>query len=188
MTEKIERRGIRTPNAYAPDVLQSMNALDIMDTAPTLICNDNKPGDVEQWLLDNTNTCQNNLLIVTDKDENFIGYVDTANLLGEHVNDTSSVSTMLSKKFPVAYAQQSLGVIAKMMGAHNMQSIAILEGKRNRKVAGVISSNQILQAYNNYHKKENNYQVSISVKRRTRKLLVRGRTFVHSKFSKDEEE
>ncbi|HEX5151642.1 MAG TPA: chloride channel protein [Parafilimonas sp.] len=186
MTEKIERRGIRTPHAYAPDVLQTMNASDIMDVAPILICDDNKPGDVKQWLLDNISTCQNNLLIVTDNDENFIGYVDTTNLLSEHANDISSLSTMLSKKFPVAYKQQSLGTIAKTMGAYNMQSIAILEGKRNREVAGVITSNQILQAYNNYHKKENKYQVSISVKRRTRKLLIRGRTFVHSKFSKED--
>jgi len=186
MTEKIERRGIRTPNAYAPDVLQTMNASDIMDGAPILICNDNKPGDVKQWLLDNTNTCQNNLLIVTDKDENFIGYIDTTNLLSEHVNDSSSVSTLLSKKFPVAYTQQSLSTVAKIMGAYNMQSIAVLEGKRNREVAGIITSNQILQAYNNYHKKENNYQVAISVKRRTRKLLIKGRTFVHSKFSKED--
>jgi len=72
------------------------------------------------------------------------------------------------------------------MGAYNMQSIAVLEGKRNREVAGIITSSQILQAYNNYHKKENNYQVAISVKRRTRKLLIKGRTFVHSKFSKED--
>jgi len=186
MTEKIERRGIRTPNAYAPDVLQTMNASDIMDTEPTLICDDNKPGEVKQWLLDNISTSQNDLLIVTNKDENFIGYVDTANLFGETINDSSAVSTLLSKKFPVAYKQQSLSTIAKMMGAYNMQSIAVLEGKRNREVAGIITSNQILQAYNNYHKRENKYQVSISVKRRTRKLLVKGRTFVNSKFSKED--
>ena len=185
MTEKIERRGIRTPNAYAPDVLQTMNASDIMDTAPVLICNDNKPGDVKQWVLDNINTWQNNLLIVTDKHENFIGYVETTNLLNENVNDIPSLATMLSKKFPIAYTQQNLSSVAKIMGTFNMQSIAILEAKRNRKVAGIITSNLILKAYTNHHKKENNYQVSISVKRRTRKLLVKGRTFVNSKFSKE---
>ncbi len=186
MTERIERRGIRAPNAYKPDVLQNINVLNIMDTAPVLICIDNKIGDVKQWLMANISSYQNNLLIVTDKHENFVGYVETGKLLNADTNNTSySIKTIVSKDLPVAYAQQSLASVSDIMGNCNMQNIAIIDPDRNKKVTGVVNANDILQAYSDHHKAENNYHVSISVKRRTKKLLIKGRSFMQSKFSKE---
>jgi len=187
MTEKIERRGIRAPNAYKPDVLQNMSVLNIMDTAPVLICSDNKTDDIKQWLLDNLSDYQNNLLIVTDKHENFMGYLETHRLLNADAKNTSySIQSLVSKNLPVVYAQQSLASVSEIMGNCNMQCIAIVDATNNKKVKGIITSNDILQAYSDHNKEENNYHVSISVKRRTRKLFIKGRSFMHSKFSKED--
>jgi H+/Cl- antiporter ClcA/predicted transcriptional regulator len=186
MTEKIERRGVRAPNAYKPDVLQNINVSNVMDTAPVLICIDNKIDDIKKWLMANLSDYENNLLIVTDKHENFIGYVETGKLLNANANNTSySIKNIISKKLPVAYAQQSLAVISDLMGNCNMQCIAVIDPARNKKVTGVVTANHILQAYSDHHKEENNYKVSISVKRRTKKMLIKGRSFMQSTFSKE---
>lgn len=186
MTEKIERRGVRAPNSYKPDVLQNINVLNAMDTAPVLVCIDNKIENIKQWLINNINTYQSNILIVTDRQENFIGYVETGKLLNAKANISSnSIQNILSKNLPVAYEQQSLASVADLIGNCNMQCIAVIDPARNNKVTGVVTSNDILQAYSDHHKEENNYRVSISVKRRTKKLLIKGRSFMHSTFSKE---
>lgn len=183
MTEKIERRGIRAPNAYKPDVLQNISVLNAMDKAPVLICIDNKIADIKQWLMKNISSYQNNLLIVTDKHENFIGYIETGKLL--NTNADNSVQTIVSKDLPVAYAQQSIAAVSDLMGNCDMQCIAVIDPARNKKVTGFLTANDILQAYSHHHKEENNYQVSISVKRRTKKLLIKSRSFMQSTFSKE---
>src|SRR5678809_673520 len=60
MTEKIQRRGIRTPDSYKPDVLQGIGAGEIMDESPVLICADNNITDLKKWVPDNITSCQYN--------------------------------------------------------------------------------------------------------------------------------
>jgi predicted transcriptional regulator len=187
MTEKIERRGIRAPNAFKPDVLENISVLNVMDTAPVLICDDNKIADIRQWLLDNISNYQNNLFVVTNKHENFVGYVETGKLLANEANGSQSlIQEIISKDLPAVYAQQSLASVSEIMGDCNMQCIAVIDPAMNKKVIGIITASDILQAYSDQQKEENDYQVSISVKRRTRKLFIKGRSFVHSKFLKED--
>jgi len=186
MTEKIERRGIRAPNIYKPDVLEGITVLNIMDKAPVLICFDNKIEDIKNWLLHNIRSYQNNLFIVTDKHENFVGYVETGKLLKSGINKTShSIQSIVSKNLPVVYAHQSLAAVSEIMGNCNMQCIAVIDREKHKKVTGIITSDDVLQAYSDHHKREKNYHVSISVKRRTKKLLIKGRSYMQSKFSKE---
>ncbi len=187
MTERIERRGIRAPNAFKPDVLENISVLNVMDTAPVLICLDNKVSDIRQWLLNNISNYQNNLFVVTNKHENFVGYVETGKLLANEANGSSLlIQDIITKDLPAVYAQHSLASVSEIMGDCHMQSIAVIDPAMNKKVIGVITANEILQAYSDQQKEENDYHVSISVKRRTRKLLIKGRSFVHSKFLKED--
>ncbi|MGN6213425.1 chloride channel protein [Parafilimonas sp.] len=186
MTEKIQRRGIRTPDVYKPDVLQTINALTVMDDAPVLICIDNKIGDIKQWLLDNINTYRDSSLIITDKKENFIGYVETGKVFtADDSIASNSIQTLISERLPVVQERQSLAAVSEVMANYDMQCVAVIEGN-NKKVKGVITSNDIVQAYSNHYKQENDYQVSISVKRRTKKFLIKGKYFMQSKFSKED--
>jgi predicted transcriptional regulator len=187
MTERIQRRGIRTPDSYTPDVLQSINVSAIMDELPVLICIDNNITDLKKWMLDNIGTYQNNLFIVTDENENFKGYIEKEKLVETTPDATSySIQNILSANLPVAYQQQDLAAVSEIMGAYHMQCIAVVEGNKNTKVTGIITANDILEAYSSHHKKEDNYHVSISVKRRTKKLLLKGRVFMRSRFTKED--
>lgn len=188
MTEKIQRRGIRTPAAYGPDVLQGITAREIMDESPILICADNNITDLKKWVLDNITTYQHNYFVVADENENFIGYIERNTLLAT-ANDAAgySIQNILLKSLPVAYDHQDLSTISTQMGANEMEVIAVVkhDGK-SLSVKGVITSGDILQAYSDHHKKESDYHVTISLKRRTKKLMIKGRLLVQSKFSKEE--
>jgi predicted transcriptional regulator len=184
MTEKIQRRGIKTPNAYKPDVLQSIPAITAMDDAPVLICTDNDMNDLRKWSMENIATYANDSFVVTDKDEKFKGYIQRSKLMNAH-ND-ATLQDILDNDLPVVYKLQDLSVVSDIMGAYDMQIIAVISDHKNHKVEGIITSTDILQAYSNYNKKESHYQVSISLKRRTRRLIIRGRTYIQSKLTKEE--
>jgi predicted transcriptional regulator len=183
MTEKIQRLGIRTPDSYKPDVLQGINAHEVMDESPVLICTDNNIADLKNWAFKNITSYEFNSFIVTDEHEHFLGYIERNKLLDSADNKAPySVQNLFSKNLPVATMQQDLASIAEIMGTHNMQLIVVIADAKNNKVKGVISSNDILEAYSSHHRKESDYRVSISLKRRTKKLFIKGKSFLQSKL------
>jgi predicted transcriptional regulator len=188
MTEKIQRRGIRTPDSYKPDVLQGIGAGEIMDESPVLICADNNITDLKKWVPDNITSCQYNYFIVADENENFVGYIERNTLLASAEDETPySIQNIMVKNLPVAYERQDLAAISMLMGANNMQVIAVVVYEAgNLKVTGVVTSDDIIQAYSNHHKKESDYHVAISLKRRTGKLMIKGRLLIQSKFAREE--
>lgn len=185
MTEKILRRGIRTPDSFKPDVLQNISAIKVMDNEPTLILIDNTINDIKEWLLKNFSFYQHNLLLVINKNEQFAGYIETDNLIQAKENDAAfSIKEMITRDYPSVHQQQDMAYISTVMGTHNMQCIAVTKSEEDKEIVGVITSNDILKAYSNHHKKEDKYHVPISVKRRTRKLIIKGRILMRSKFLK----
>ncbi|QEC66363.1 chloride channel protein [Panacibacter ginsenosidivorans] len=189
MTERIERRGIRTPGSYKPDVLQHINADEVMDDAPVLICADNSIADLKKWTIENISAYKLNYFIVTDKHERFIGYIERSRLLeSKEIMAAQPVQRLISTKLPVAYEKQDLAAVSELMGTYNMQAIAVIAKNNNNQniVKGIITPTDILKAYSNHHKKEGNYHVSISFKRRAGKLMIKGRLFMQSKFTKED--
>lgn len=185
MTEKIQRRGIRTPDSYKPDVLQGITAASVMDKFPLLVCIDNTIDDIKNWAMDNMSLYENNLFITTDEKENFSGYIERQKLItAAWESNLLSVKKIINDQLPKVNPQQDLSTVSAIMGAYNMQCIAVTEGS---KVVGVITSNDILEAYSKHQQKEDHYHVSISIKRRTKKLMLRSRSFIRTRFAKEDE-
>jgi hypothetical protein len=62
-----------------------------------------------------------------------------------------------------------------------MDVIAVLSKEEKNKIAGVITAPDILKAYSDMHRKDNYYHTSISLPRRTMRLIVRGRTLMQQR-------
>ena len=80
---KILRRGVRTPDAYEPDVLQRIGVEQAMDDAPLIVSADNNTGELISWCLDNPELYKQQHFIVADEQENFIGYIKKNNFSGQ---------------------------------------------------------------------------------------------------------
>jgi len=162
--------------------LQSINANEIIDETPVLICADNSITDLKQWAINNITTYAYDTFIITDEHENFMGYVERNKLMNSAPNDNGySVQNIFSKDLPVAHIQQDLASVSELMGSQNMQLIAVIAGNKSLKVKGIISAADILEAYSSHQKKESDYRVSISLKRRTKKLMIKGRSLLQSR-------
>ena len=49
MTEKINRRGVFTPNAYEADILQRLSVEKVMQEDPAVLSGDNTVAEVKEW-------------------------------------------------------------------------------------------------------------------------------------------
>src|SRR6185312_5704865 len=50
MTEKITRRGVKTPDSYEPDILETINVKQVMSENGLMLSEDNTIGEVRDWL------------------------------------------------------------------------------------------------------------------------------------------
>ncbi|MBE7172422.1 MAG: hypothetical protein INR73_17680 [Williamsia sp.] len=59
MTEKIARRGVRTPHAYQPDTLEKVAVKRVLQDNSTVISCDATIEEAQEWLLNNKDQQQN---------------------------------------------------------------------------------------------------------------------------------
>ncbi len=115
MTEKIHRRGVRTPEAYEPDVLQNVNAEDIMQDVPVIINTSNTVEEMQTWSKENVDTNYYRLFVLADENESFGGYVEKEKSFAAHVDLEAPVAS-IATRLPVATTDQAMNVICEMMG------------------------------------------------------------------------
>ncbi|HNP22488.1 MAG TPA: chloride channel protein [Panacibacter sp.] len=184
MTEKILRRGVRTPDAYEPDVLQRIGVEQAMDDAPLIVSADNNTGELISWCLDNPELYKQQHFIVADEQENFIGYIKKEQLF--RTDKAHSLESLIVHDLPVLHRNNDLGLASELMGHADMDVMAVVSTIAPYKIEGVVTASDILQHYSIHRKKEEKYLVSISIRRRTRRLIVKGRLLMQPRKAQEE--
>ena len=173
MTEKIQRRGIKTPDSYHPDVLQNITIAAIMHKVPVVV------NGTQQLQHDEViSKCMAG--IATDDQGNFKGYVTAQP--ETTINDEQQRKAAVSSKLPVVNPQQSVASAAALMGQYHMERIAVTA---LGKLVGIVTGNDILSTYSEHLQKEDDYHVAISLKRRAKKMIIKSRAVVNTKAAND---
>lgn len=128
--------------------------------------------------------CRYDFLMVADADMNFIGYLERKKIFGRQVNASLPVIEMLSANARFVYEEQDAGSVAEIMGATNMDVIAVLSDKERNRVTGMITSADIVNAYSDKRSREKKPLRHLSVTRRTLRLIIKGRTLIQSNTKK----
>jgi H+/Cl- antiporter ClcA len=181
MTEKILRRGVRAPDAFTPDVLQAVNVGDVMEDEPVIICADNSIEELRTWSKENIDKSTYKFFVVADEEANFNGYVQREKLFDETLDENTSVKDVMTGYSPVILEDQPVSDASEIMGSTGMDVIAVLSKEEKNKIAGVITAPDILKVYSDMHRKDNYYHTSISLPRRTMRLIVKGRTLMQQR-------
>jgi H+/Cl- antiporter ClcA len=172
MTEKIARKGVKTPYSYEPDMLDKISVQQVLKEGGTVLNNDLTIEEARQWLLKRKEEQRNYYIIVT-KGGNFKGIVSSSNLFSMHHSPTSVVEALIKRK-PVAITNgDSLKTAVELMARENIDVLPVVSSSEN-KIAGILSYKDILSTYKN-QMDEHQEITAISLKRRTLKVLVHGR-------------
>jgi chloride channel protein, CIC family len=184
MTEKISRRGVKTPDSYEPDVLEKITVSDVMEKNGFIISDDTSVNEVLNWLGKEPDY-KSNYFIVSDKNGEYKGIVSSSNLFNKiHKADTLT-GTLIKRKNISVNVDNSLRTAVELMAKENVDVLPVLS-KENNKVIGILSYHNIIASYKTGIDNNTKRHPDISLKRRGLKILVRGQKLISHMKSKGE--
>lgn len=170
MTEKISRRGIRTPVAYEPDILQSYTVSEVMDDN-ALVVNADYTIDRLQGLLTQQKEYRNKNIIVADADNHFAGMLDMSAIFSGQYNLSFPIKTLLNTNDSSVQVKDTLRNAIEKMVNENTDVLPVVS--TNKLIVGMLSYRNIFVAYKMQIGKDKKSTVAISWRRRRLKMLVR---------------
>ncbi|WP_254086257.1 chloride channel protein [Dawidia cretensis] len=182
MTEKIHRRGIKLPDSYYPDLLETQCIRDIMpieNTTP-IIAGSLTVGNVKAWLQENRAAHAHNVFIVADDiTKEKIGIISKEELF-KHTADTNAVQSLITHKLPSLYSDNSLQLAVEFILKTGQDTLSI-EDRASRKFLGVVSSRDILHVFEQRLKEENDKEKHIHMSAKARAVFRDGINLIRKK-------
>jgi H+/Cl- antiporter ClcA len=172
MTEKIARRGVKTPHSYEPDLLDKLTVQQVVEEDGTVLSANATISEVRKWLNENKNEVRNYFIIVND-DGSFKGIVSSSSLFSMHHPENITIGSLIKRR-PFAVApSDSLKTAVEMMAKENLDVLPVLSTSSN-KVTGLLSYKNVLSVYR-HRMEEHEKTTPISLKRRSLKILLHGK-------------
>lgn len=181
MTEKISRRGVKTPDSFEPDLLEKVSVEQVMDKN-VWILNKNQTL-AETILFINNKKLKNIYFVVTDEEGSYEGILNTTLLFAKENSGQKLLKDIISEQNISITQFSSLRKAIEIMAAENTDVLPVIS-EDEESIVGILSYKNIIASYKldiNEHKK---FHSSISLKRQGLKLLVRGQK-IKNFISKD---
>lgn len=175
MTEKIARRGIKTPDSYEPDLLEKITVEQIMKDNGLVLSEDNTIGEVREWLHKEPNYKSNYFIIVTT-DKNFKGIVSSSNLFSNHHNTENLIGSLIKRKSVSVAVDNNLRSAVEIMAKENIDVLPVLS--TSNQIIGILSYKDIISVYKYSIDEHEKKLPSISLRRHSLKILLRGQKLI----------
>jgi H+/Cl- antiporter ClcA len=183
MTEKIARRGVKTPDAYEPDILEKVKVKHVLQENGTIISCDATIEEARDWLFNNKDQQQNYYIVANEKGT-FTGIISSSNLLSLHHNTGEKISSLIKRKPFAITSEDSLRYAVEMMAKENLDVLPVVQGT-DTKIVGILTYKDVLSAYR-HQSREHEESIAISLKRRSLKMLLHGKKRLAVLKNKDE--
>jgi H+/Cl- antiporter ClcA len=170
MTEKISRRGVKTPDSYEPDLLEKVNVADVM-LSPGEIINSNSTIKEVLDKLQKTGKEVMEYFIVSDDAGKFKGLLKFETLYNRKFDADTPVGEITEASPVTAFSTDTLRRTVERMAAHKVDVLPVTSGGET--ITGIISFRSILEAYQQNSMFGKN-QV-ISLKRRGLRVIAKGK-------------
>lgn len=175
MTEKITRRGVKTPDTYEPDILGNITVSRVLNQGGLVINEHNMLGEVREWLQKERDHDDNYFIIVSNERE-FRGVISSSNLFSHHHSPDKIIGDLIKRKIFSIGIGNSLRSAVGLMAAENIDILPVVSADNS--VIGILTYKDILRAYKTSYDVDVMKDPSISLKRQGLKMLVRGQKLI----------
>lgn len=176
MTEKIARRGIKTPNLYEPDILEKIMVESVMEKNGLIISDDNSIQEVINWLQAEPDY-NSNYFIISNTDGEYRGILSSSNLFSKHHKGETLIGSLVKRKHISINIESPLRKAIEKMAIENIDVLPVLS-KENGHVVGILSYKNIIASYKHGIDEHTKKHPDISLKRRSLKILIRGQKII----------
>jgi CIC family chloride channel protein len=185
MTEKIARRGVKTPDSYEPDILEKITVEQVMEKNGLIISEDNSIDEVIKWLRKEPEYNDNYFIVSNEKGE-YKGIISSSNLFSSIHQADKLIGSLIKRKYISVYIDNSLRKVVELMARENVDVLPVVS-KVSNNVIGLLSYKNIIASYKQGMDEHVKKSPDISLKRRGLKLLVKGQRVISNWKNKEEE-
>lgn len=178
MTEKISRRGVRTPVSYEPDVLEKIIVEDVMEKEAIAFSEDSTIQEVSGWLHQEPEY-SNNYFIVSSASGEYKGIISTADLFNNNHRTEITVGTLIQYKHTSINSDNNLRTAVEIMARENTDVLPVLSSGSTT-VTGILSYRNIIASYLYSMEEHDKKNPDISLRRKGLKFIVKGQKIIKS--------
>jgi H+/Cl- antiporter ClcA len=175
MTEKITRRGVKTPDSYEPDILETISVGQVVNEDGLVLSEDNTIAEVRDWLETETDYNSNYFIIVSGDNE-FRGIISSSNLFSNHHQPEKLVGDLIKRNSVSIKKENSLRTAVEMMARENIDLLPVIS--KENTIVGILSYKDIISAYKRDMDTHVKKHPMISLKRSGLKMLLRGHRLI----------
>ena len=173
MTEKIARRGIKTPDSYEPDILEKINVDRVMDDSGVILSADNNIEETIDWL-ESEPEYKSNYFIVANTDGEYKGIISSSQLYNKINLPATKLDGLVKQTGVSVENNKSLRTAIEIMAAENIDVLPVLSGE-SQHIVGILSYTNIIASYKLSLGDDQANRPHISLRRNRLKLLVHGK-------------
>ena len=188
MTEKIARRGIKTPHLYEPDILEKITVSQVIKKNGLVLSEENSIHEIWDWLDKEPAYKSNRYFIVSSNEGEYRGIVNSSSLFSrDHIIDKPIASLIQHKNISIEN-DNSLRMAVELMAKENVDVLPVISRENNNNIVGILSYRDIISAYKFRMEDHEKKDPRISLKRRGLKILLRGQKLYTAMRYKNEQE
>lgn len=176
MTEKIARRGVKTPQSYEPDILEGITVNQVINDNGIVISEDNCIKDVREWL-NNEQNSKSNYFIVSNNDGEYKGILSSLKLFSDNNHPDKKIGTLLEEHRVSILLDDTLRTAVERMAKRNIDVLPVI-AKENKNIIGLVSYRDILATYKHRIDEHKTKQTHISLKRNGLRILLQGQKLI----------
>jgi H+/Cl- antiporter ClcA len=175
MTEKITRRGVKTPDSYEPDILEAISVQQVFNENGLVLSEDNTIGEVRDWLEKETDY-HSNYFIIVNNDNEYKGIISSSNLFSNHHQPEKVIGELIKRNSASIGNDNSLRTAIELMARENIDMLPVVSKENN--IVGILSYKDIISAYKKDIENNVKRRPMISLRRNGLKILMRGQKLI----------
>lgn len=161
MTEKIARRGIKTPESYEPDMLEHITVAEVMEVDIEIVSANKSIHET----ISRHRQVQNQYLVVTNASNEFTGILNSVKLyVREFANDTP-IEKILESATVSINGEESLRQAAELMAREKLEVLPVISSDGVPRLIGILSVTNILAIYKRGIEEHTRKHPDLSVRR-----------------------
>ncbi|MCB0445004.1 MAG: chloride channel protein, partial [Gelidibacter sp.] len=136
MTEKIARRGIKTPDSYESNFLEKLTVEQVIKDSGVAISDENSIKEVRDWLNKDPNY-KSNYFIVSNIKGQYKGILSATKLYSDSGNDDQKIGSLLQDRLVSIALTDTLQTAAEMMAKENVDVLPVVSGNK-KSIVGIL--------------------------------------------------
>lgn len=147
MTEKISRRGVRTPQEFVADPLQQVVVTDIASKAVVTLGEDQIVADVRQWFEEDSAEAQHQGYPVVNSKGNLVCMLTRRDIFAREVDVTMTLRDLMRRPPRFVYEDAMARQTADHMINHDIGRMPVLSRSHPPQLVGIVTRSDILRGY-----------------------------------------